>query len=513
MSGDEPDRPPEPDPTAEPSPIDRVRLPAERIQRTVSSGIRTGHRTVAYGIKTSVRPLYRPGVLYGALVLIVLSLLALITVPSLVQREIEALHDELDLVADPAAQQVEELRFYLAREMASARGYALSGDPSMLARFRAMRDSAEAVLARLPEKARRISSPVAEQAGAAATRVRAWHDALSIETMERLPVAPVRPSDPFERDEYEEALLALDSVDVAIGNAASERRARIRRAERLQIQATVVLGLLALVSAGLVTWLVTRVRRLARQAERERARSIRAAQARDRLIRGVSHDLKNPLAVIDGYAELLEMGLKGELTPDQRQTVGRIRATVAALLTTVQELVDLSSAQAGLLRIERETFRIGPLLRELTADYESVAETDGLRLRLEPIDDLPAVHGDRRRTRQILENLLGNAVKYTPHGGSILLSAEERTDGPVSHASHWLVVHVADTGPGIPLERQEMVFEEFVRLENAAGTTGSGVGLAMARSLAQLMGGTITLDSEPGVGSVFSLWLPLRKED
>lgn len=479
-------------------------------QKALLAGARL-QRSVAEGIRTSVQPLYRPVVLYGALGVVVLSLIALIVVPVTVQREIDGLHEEMDHVADPAAQQVRELRYYTARQMALARGYALSGDPTQLARLEQMRDSTGTTLQMLGQTASRLSPAVAAELGAAGARIDAWLNALAGGGLFSSGDRPV-PVD-FERDAYEEALRSVDQLEAAIEHAAAERRTRIRTAERVQITTTVALGALALLSAALVFWLVHRVRRLAWRAERERLAGIRAAHARERLIRGVSHDLKNPLSVIDGYSELLELGLKGELTSDQRQVVNRIRATVGSLLTTVEELVDLSSAQAGLLRIERETVKVAPLLRELEDDYRSVAEGEGLRLVLEPPPDHPPLHADRRRVRQILENLIGNAIKYTPQGGTVTIAARERSLTSDQGGGHWLTIEVTDTGPGIPLDRQEAVFDEFVRLENAAGTTGSGVGLAMAQSLARLMGGAITVESEPGAGSRFTLWMPLRVGD
>ena len=477
-------------------------------QRSIDE-VRAGSIRSLAEIRAAGRPLARPSVLYAALAVVLLSLFALILVPALVQREMDRVNEELDVAIDPAARQVEELRYYVAREMALARGFVLTGDSSSLATLQAMRDSAASLAYRFPESARRISPAVAEDIGAAAAYVDAWHAQFLPSGLR--PVTGLQPAQSFGRAAYQDALAGLDSLRASLGESAADRRARVRRFEQLQIQTTVGLGLLALVSAGLVTWLVSRVRRLAREAERQRNDSLRAARVRDRLIRGVSHDLKNPLAVIDGYAELLEMGLRGPIGEEQKQTIGRIRATVRSVLATVNELVELSSAQAGLLRIDRERVAVGPLLRELVADYRSVAETAGLQLELVPVPDLPVLYTDRRRARQVLENLLGNAVKFTPQGGAIAVSAEV-TDRPNARTHSWIAVHVEDTGPGIPPESLDSVFEEFVRLENSAGTSGSGVGLAMARSLARAMGGDISVDSEVGVGSVFSLLLPIGRD-
>ena len=455
------------------------------------------------------RPVSRPSLLYAALGAVLASLLAMILVPVLLQHDLDAVHDELDQAVDPAAQHVEELRYFIAREMALARGFALSGDSAMLEGLHAMRDSATQRADSFPEQALALSPDIASDVGAAAAYVQAWHREFD---PSRIGMEPSSSPDAFSRREYEVALGGLDSLRASLAVSTTDRRALVRDAERQQIIATVALGTLALVAAVLVVWLVSRVRRLSRIAELQREETERATRARDRLIRGMSHDLKNPLSIIDGYAELLEMGLRGPLTAEQQQTIGRIRSAVRSLLSTVVELVDLASAQAGLLRVARELIPVGPLIGELAADYAPVAEASDIELTLAKPGELPSFQGDRRRVRQIMENLVGNAIKYTPAGGSIELSAE-RAEQFHGRGGGWIGLHVNDTGPGIPADQIESVFDEFVRLDNAAGTSGSGVGLAMARGLARAMGGEIAVVSRPQVGSIFTLWMPLGTTD
>ena len=206
----------------------QAREEAGRVGRqALDAGARI-QQSVAHGLRTSVEPIYRPGVLYGALVVVVLSLVALIVVPTTVQREIEALHDQLDQTVDPAAQQVRELRYYMARQMALARGYALTGDPALRDGFQQMRDAAGAALLSFPPEAMQLSSVVAREFGAASAQVEDWHAQVTTEVLDDQAAAPAAGSEIFERALYEQALSALDELETAIEGAAADRRARIR---------------------------------------------------------------------------------------------------------------------------------------------------------------------------------------------------------------------------------------------------------------------------------------------
>ena len=247
------------------------------------------------------------------------------------------------------------------------------------------------------------------------------------------------------------------------------------------------------------------------EAERRRQEAERSVEARARLMRGISHDLKNPLGAIDGYAQLLESGVRGELTPEQRESVQRIRRAVRSALSIIDDLVELSRAEAGQLRIERAPTRVDELARESAEEHRAEAEAAGLDLRVEVPEELPPVSTDAKRVRQILGNLLSNAVKYTPEGGQVSVRAEVKADGPAQRPGRWLAITVSDTGPGIPEEARERIFEEFYRLPTPEGREeeGAGLGLPISRRLARMLGGDVTLVSEVGRGSAFTLWLPL----
>lgn len=248
--------------------------------------------------------------------------------------------------------------------------------------------------------------------------------------------------------------------------------------------------------------------RHAELAERQRSQIERLMQGKAKFIRGFSHDLKNPLGAIIGYADLLAGEYHAPLAPEQKRSVERIRQAAEASLGLIRDLVDLSRAEAGQLRLDRRRVDIGPLVREAAEAYRAQAAAARLSLDVAVPDDLPRAVVDPDRVRQILGNLLSNAVEYTMAGGVVRVAAEARRAEIRGRAGDWVAVAVSDTGPGIPEQDRERIFEEFTRGRPSEGA-GAGLGLAISRRLARLMDGDVTLWSEVGRGSTFTLWLPV----
>lgn len=232
-------------------------------------------------------------------------------------------------------------------------------------------------------------------------------------------------------------------------------------------------------------------------------------ESRGRLVRGFSHDLKNPLGAADGHAALLESGVFGELEPKQQESVQRIRGALHSALELINDLVELARSEAGQLKIEPVLVDPRRIAAEVAEEHRAHAETSGLEISVELSAALPEVMSDANRVRQVLGNLLSNAIKYTPSGGRVVLSAETCSRGPDRRPGQWLCLAVRDNGPGIPKEMQHRLFQEFVRLDTR-GEPGVGLGLAISQRIAHLLGGELTVESEVGRGSTFTLWLPLE---
>ncbi|HEY0839388.1 MAG TPA: ATP-binding protein, partial [Vulgatibacter sp.] len=231
----------------------------------------------------------------------------------------------------------------------------------------------------------------------------------------------------------------------------------------------------------------------------------RVTRSRARLIRGFSHDLKNPLAAADGFLQLLERSKREPLTAGQRERVEKVRRSLHAALDLIENLLELARAEGGGLEIERAPVDLGEVVAEAAEEYRAQAEAAGLRLEATLPAEPVKVLSDRQRIRQVLSNFLSNAVKYTDTGRIIA--------GVTMTVAGRLGVFVADTGRGLSAEDRERIFQEFSRGESAAGREGVGIGLSISRAIASALRGEITVESEVGKGSTFTLWLPLDTEE
>ena len=254
-----------------------------------------------------------------------------------------------------------------------------------------------------------------------------------------------------------------------------------------------------------------KVRLLEESFERRRVLE-RVIQSRSRLMRGFSHDVKNPIGAADGFAELMSLGVYGELSAEQRGSIDRMRRSIRTALSLIDDLHELARAETGNLALTREPVDLAGLARTLGEEYHAAAHGRGLSLLVEAEDDDgPTVESDRARVRQIVANLLSNAIKYTPQG-SITVRARRRAGRSDGDDCDGAVVEVSDTGAGIAVEKQDYIFEEFSRL-GTGDATGAGLGLAISNLLAQRLGGRILVQSEVGRGSTFTLWLPMRRDE
>lgn len=242
-----------------------------------------------------------------------------------------------------------------------------------------------------------------------------------------------------------------------------------------------------------------------KQAEEVLRQAKDAAETANRLksqfLSTVSHELRTPLTTIIGFSQLLQRGAEKDLAARQRDQLVRITNSADHLLELIEDLLDLSKIEAGQMDVTLGNVHLGPKLAQVLTEFVPHAQTKGLALNLNVPADLPPAYADQMRTRQILLNLVGNAVKFT-ESGSVTLSAQ--VDGSD------VVVTVSDTGIGIAADAIDHVFDEFRQVEEGFTRRfgGIGLGLPIARKLASLQSGTISATSQLGKGSVFTLRLP-----
>jgi PAS domain S-box-containing protein len=243
---------------------------------------------------------------------------------------------------------------------------------------------------------------------------------------------------------------------------------------------------------------------LLEESEQRREELERVMESRARLIRGFSHDLKNPLGAADGYLELIESGVIAEPEKVER-SLSRARRAIHSALRLIADLSELARVEAGRIEVETQAVDLRLIVREMTDEYRAQAEGKGLTIAAAIPERFPLIRSDSARIRQILGNLASNAVKYTSEGGIRLSTHVVRDGGP--RPGSWAVVEVTDTGTGIPDDKRHLLFREFSRLEPESAP-GLGLGLAISQRVAEALAGTILLESEVGRGSTFSLWLP-----
>lgn len=468
------------------------------------------------------------------LVLILLVLAGALLLPRVAQRRIDRLRDEINHVAEPARARAAEIQLDLALEAAARRGLLLTGDPQLgrdLERSRRRRLAAERELA---AHARQLDGPVQQRVTGLEARLRGLDSLLDTA---RLAARRVDADESLveHQAQFDAALASADTLRDAILRSEEERRDRIAATERNVSLLTAALLLLGLGASVLVARLGGRFHALALRlqenelemqhsaasertaraaAERRRVDLEHVTESRTRLIRGFTHDVKNPLGAADGYLALLEEGIMGPMTPRQAEAITKVRRAIGQALALIADLLELGRAENGQLEIRARPTDTAQLVREVADSYRAAAESKGLALTVDPAPDLPEVHTDPVRVRQVLGNLVSNAVKYTPGGGHIMVRthagrADDLAGASGDRRARWVVLSVADDGPGIPADRVPRLFDEFTRFDPGAAE-GAGVGLAISQRITEALGGLITVDTTVGRGSTFALRLPVQ---
>ena len=315
-----------------------------------------------------------------------------------------------------------------------------------------------------------------------------------------------------------------DTWTISVAYAPSGRGVRI---------ALWVVGFSAIMGLGIGLVLERReANRIAdRSAELEHLSTelLRANRAKSEFLANVSHELRTPLNAIVGFVDLLRDGVYGPLSSRQVGPVERIEASANHLRHLVDQVLDLAKMAAGRLEVHTEPLELRPFVFDVASEVEPLMTEKGLSFSLAVGASLPRVRTDPTHLRQILVNLLGNAAKFTVNGGisirgKMVKQSEPRnqsaerpgsdvTSGATRPETFWIALQVSDSGVGIPEKDLERIFDEFEQVNAGprgdSMRRGTGLGLSISRRLARLLGGDITVESEVGRGSVFTVWLPV----
>lgn len=254
----------------------------------------------------------------------------------------------------------------------------------------------------------------------------------------------------------------------------------------------------------------------------------RASRMKSEFLATMSHELRTPLNAIIGFSEVLKDGLIGRMSDTQQEYIGDIFTSGQHLLSLINDILDLSKVEAGMMALELEAVDVNSLLSNSLAIVREKAAAQQVQLELEVGTDLGLVQLDKRKTKQIVYNLLSNAVKFSANGGAVVLSARRvarsavglQSDGWPVHGfplpdnvyDEFLEICVSDSGIGISRENMAKLFQAFSQIDSSLARKfeGTGLGLAMVKQLAELHGGAVAVASAEGMGARFAAWLPLR---
>jgi signal transduction histidine kinase len=257
--------------------------------------------------------------------------------------------------------------------------------------------------------------------------------------------------------------------------------------------------------------------RLEDEMRRERVGRARAVEeageadgAKDRALETLSHDLRSPLNAIDSYAALMEMEILGSISDRQREALGRIRMSGRHLLAVLENVLEMQRISAGVIGVHATSVPASTVIEEAVLMVRPGALAKDQALTVDGSAEV-VLEADADRLRQVLVNLIGNAVKYTPPGGSIRVAASLGEAGGRRIGT----IAVSDSGPGVPADKLQSIFRPYYRIPtpDESGPEGTGLGLAISRELVRRMGGEIRAESEPGRGCTFTLTLPIASED
>jgi signal transduction histidine kinase len=403
---------------------------------------------------------------------------------------------EIEQVIDPARQHVAAIRSAIERSVASHAAYMLSGNPVLLARaddWRARQERETALLAAMSDH---LDPTVRTALAHFQGRQRRFEEMGRTLDADAARAAPDRlRSLPDVDGETEGLLAACDDVGEALDASAEARRDRLERFGQEIWLAVGIVCALGIVAAGAVGRLTGRERRAHAAAERARLAAEAATRMRDEIVAIVSHDLRSPLATVDGAAKyLLASAAATGYRAEDRRLLEMITRAAETMNRMIQDLLDIARIESGGLVVERTEVPVAPLVEEAAAMLRPEAEKGGQQLVCTTGPDLPAICGDRHRLLQILSNLLGNAVKFTPPGGTITLAAE-RTGEDVEF-------RVADTGAGIAPENLPRLFDRFWQARRG-DRRGLGLGLPIVKALVEAHGSQVEVESALGAGTTF----------
>jgi signal transduction histidine kinase len=461
-------------------------------------------------------PGWRSQLPFVAFAFVIACLLTLAVTPLVMIRRLDGLRRVTNGTVGAARPISADLRLYFVEESDDQARFLLEKDTVALARYKERRASEQRLFARLDALARVIGAEVEEQVDALARHAERWHALTDAQVEDRISAREFGASLPRTTAERDSVLAASERLRAALNRAYDEDTAKGTAILENQRIVSATLGILAVLTTLVIAWFARRERALGRElaragaeegrlrteSERRREELERVTAEKSRLLRGFTHDVKNPIGAADGYLQLLAEGMMGALNEKQLVSIDRAHRSLATALNLIGDLIEISRTDGESIVLARAPTNVCELAIDAVEEWRAQAEAKRLAISVECAEDVPVIISDSARVRQVIGNLISNAVKYTA-AGSVSVRVDVRGDD----ASPVIAVAVSDTGPGIPRDRQHLLFREFVRLDPNAGP-GVGIGLAISQRIAAALGGSIDVESEAGRGTTFTLSLP-----
>jgi signal transduction histidine kinase len=450
-----------------------------------------------------------PRTLLAAGVVVVVSLLALAFLPLIISRRAERLRRAEETEANPARDHLNRVNFELTAQLRCLARTAITGEARYLADYGAATAAERIAMQALRADVGRLGPAYVALFAQLQNEMTRWH----VRTDRYVELRKINPAEAnhmaVAEGNFNTVLQAVYRLDQAITRFQDIHRDEHRSLARLQINLSIALSVLALAAAVIVLWILARLRTLAASLSRESARRLEAlrseeeqrhvaeslVRSRDEILGVVSHDLRNPLTTI---------ALSTQLIPDssadeRREHVETIVATTRRMQRLIQDLLDATKIEHGPMSIRHDPIEPESVAREAVAAHKPLAAEKDIRFESSIGTPLPALRGDRDRLLQAIANLLGNALKFTPSGGTIRFAVE-----PIDSVVRFTV---SDTGPGIPASDMPHLFEPFWQAKKTAHL-GAGLGLKITRAIVEAHGGDISVSNIAGAGACFTLELP-----